>query len=98
MSTDQPAEPTPDVVEGEIVADPTPPGYPPNIPDPDYSESGVPTFDFVRDKIENRIATSIGARELAEESPQGQQVDEMMRKRDEAAKKKLAEIRKSMGK
>ncbi|MGV9710041.1 PspA domain-containing protein [Gordonia sp. NPDC003424] len=101
MSTDNPADPTPDVIEGEIVGDstpPPPPGYTPPLPDPDYTDSGVPTFDFVRDKIENRIATSIGSQELAEESPEGQRVDEMMRKRDEAAKKKLDEIRKSMGK
>ena len=51
----------------------------------------------MRDKIENRISTAIGSQELAEESPEGQQVDEMMRKRDEAAKKRLEEIRKSMG-
>lgn len=72
-------------------------GYLPPIPDPNYTDAGVPTFDFVRDKIENRISTAIGSQELAEESPEGQQVDEMMRKRDEAAKKRLEEIRKSMG-
>ncbi|MCM3897412.1 MULTISPECIES: hypothetical protein [Gordonia] len=65
--------------------------------DPDYSEQGVPSFDFVRDKIEKRISTAIGSQELAEGTPEGQGVDDMMRKRDEAAKKKLEEIRKSMG-
>ena len=65
--------------------------------DPDYSEQGVPSFDFVRDKIEKRISTAIGSQELAEGTPEGQGVDDMMRKRDEAAKKKLDEIRKSMG-
>ena len=113
MSSDTPHEPAkdtvtgaqPDIVEGEVVADPTQPsatpapsGYTPPIPDPNYSSTGVPTFDFVRDKIENRISTAIGREELAQTSPEGQQVDEMMRKRDEAAKKKLDEIRKSMGK
>ncbi|WP_202422056.1 PspA domain-containing protein [Gordonia sp. SID5947] len=76
---------------------PPSPGFGTTLPDPGYDESGVPTFDFVRDKIEHRIATAIGSEELAEASPEGQQVDEMMRKRDEAAKKKLDEIRKSMG-
>ncbi|MFW0793038.1 PspA domain-containing protein [Gordonia sp. CPCC 205515] len=101
MSSEQPDQPGSEVVEGEIVTNTTPappPGYTPPLPDPNYTDSGVPTFDFVRDKIEGRITTSIGARELAEESPEGQRVDEMMRKRDEAAKKKLDEIRKSMGK
>ncbi|WP_262365869.1 PspA domain-containing protein [Gordonia sp. OPL2] len=79
-------------------ATPPPPGYTPPIPDPNYTNSGVPTFDFVRDKIENRISTAIGSEELAHAGPEGQQVDEMMRKRDEAARKKLEEIRKSMGK
>ncbi|MDL9938945.1 PspA domain-containing protein [Gordonia sp. ABSL1-1] len=91
------------IIEGEVVdsstqTPATPSGYLPPIPDPNYTESGVPTFDFVRGKIQNRIGTAIGSQELAEESPEGQQVDEMMRKRDEAAKKKLEEIRKSMGK
>ncbi|GAB90451.1 hypothetical protein [Gordonia rhizosphera] len=105
MTSDTPQNPNPDVVEGEVVADPaqtpqtapTPTGYIPPVPDPNYTEQGVPTFDFVRDKIENRVATAIGSEELAHATPEGQQVDEMMRKRDEAAKKKLDEIRKSMG-
>lgn len=108
VNPDKREEPQPDVVDAEVVlpepASPTsvpaPPGYVTGaaIPDPGYDQSGVPTFDFVRDKIENRVATAIGSEELAEASPEGQQVDEMMRKRDEAAKKKLDEIRKSMGK
>ncbi|MBD0860252.1 PspA domain-containing protein [Gordonia sp. zg691] len=83
-----------DIIDAEIVHTGPVPGA---LPDPDYTDSGVPTFDFVRDKIENRITTAIGSQELAEASPEGQGVDEMMRKRDEAAKKRLAEIRKSMG-
>ena len=65
--------------------------------DPDYNEQGVPSFDFVRDKIEKRISTAIGSHELADASPEGRSIDEMVRKREEAAKKKLDEIRKSMG-
>ncbi|WP_288813890.1 PspA domain-containing protein [uncultured Gordonia sp.] len=83
-----------EIIDAEIV--PTGP-VPGAVPAPDYSDSGVPTFDFVRDKIENRITTAIGSQELAEASAEGQSVDEMMRKRDEAAKKRLEEIRKSMG-
>ncbi|GAB87286.1 PspA domain-containing protein [Gordonia rubripertincta] len=83
-----------DVIDAEIVHTGPVPG---TLPDPDYTDSGVPTFDFVRDKIENRVTTAIGSQELAEASAEGQSVDEMMRKRDEAAKKRLEEIRKSMG-
>ena len=90
-----------DVIDAEVLPSTSGPsvGAPltPSLPDPDYTESGVPTFDFVRDKIENRITTAIGSQELAEATPEGQQVDEMVRKRDEAAKKRLEEIRKSMG-
>ncbi|MGW0035907.1 PspA domain-containing protein [Gordonia sp. NPDC003376] len=102
MTTPDAPDPTPydprastgQIIDGEVVS--VEPVIPP-VPDPDYSERGVPTFDFVRDKIESRIATAIGSQELAESTPEGQSVDEMMRSRDEAAKKRLAEIRKSMG-
>src|SRR3954468_1866269 len=36
----------------------------------DYSDDGVPTFDYVRDRIENRVATSAGTQELTGASPQ----------------------------
>ena len=103
-------EPVGEVIDAEIleteVVDTASPGssFPgsttissPGHIDPDSSEQGVPSFDFVRDKIEKRISTAIGSQELAEGTPEGQGVDDMMRKRDEAAKKKLDEIRKSMG-
>ncbi|MGC4935756.1 PspA domain-containing protein [Gordonia sp. DT30] len=96
-----PGRPDDDIIDGEVLPPATPravenPLTPP-LPDPDYTESGVPTFDFVRDKIENRITTAIGSQELAEGTPEGRQVDKMIRKRDEAAKERLEEIRKSMG-
>jgi len=93
----------PEIVDAEVVEQPpASPGLPgvgaaPVLPDPDYSEAGVPSFDFVRDKIEKRISTAIGSEVLAESSAEGQQADEALRKRTEAAKKKLDEIRKSMG-
>ncbi|EGD55997.1 hypothetical protein [Gordonia neofelifaecis] len=62
-----------------------------------YTEAGVPTFDHVRDKIEKRTATAIGSEELSEMTPEAQALDEAMADRDAAAKKKLEEIRKSMG-
>lgn len=89
------------IVDSEVVETGNTPGTPyagsPAHTDPDYTEQGVPSFDFVRDKIEKRISTAIGSQELAEATSEGRGVDEMMRARDEAARKKLEEIRKSMG-
>lgn len=107
MNSDNPHDPasekpSDEIVDAEVVDTPatSPPstGYIPPVPDPNYTEHGVPTFDFVRDKIENRISTAIGSQELAESTPEGKEVDDMLAKRNEAAKKKLDEIRKSMGK
>ncbi len=64
--------------------------------DPGYTTSGVPTFDSVREKIEGRYETSIGAAELDAESSEGQSVDEQYEARERAAAERLAEIRKSM--
>ena len=53
---------------GEFMADePTTPT--PNI-DTGYTDAGVPTLDGVRDKIETRYGTALGATELAEETPE----------------------------
>jgi phage shock protein A len=65
-------------------------------PEGDYTESGVPSFDFVRDRIENRYATSLGSTELAGETPEASAFEEKMADRDRAAKDKLEEIRRSM--
>ncbi|MGA8332077.1 MAG: hypothetical protein WB777_22725 [Mycobacterium sp.] len=64
--------------------------------DPGYTTSGVPTFDSVREKIEGRYETSIGAAELDAESPEGQSVDEQYEAQQRAAAERLAEIRTSM--
>jgi phage shock protein A len=64
--------------------------------DPDYTNSGIPTFESVRDKIETRYETSIGAAELDAESPEGRDVEEQYEKRQQAAADRLAQIRKSM--
>lgn len=87
-------------IDGEVVdaVDPTPTVNAPSFSDvTGYTESGVPTFDHVRDKIERRAATAVGGRELAEAGAEAAAIDEAMAKRDEAAKKRLEEIRKSMG-
>ena len=64
--------------------------------DPGYTSSGIPTFESVRDKIESRYETSIGAAELDAESPEGRDVEEQYQERQRAAAERLAQIRKSM--
>ena len=49
--------------------------------DPGYTDSGIPTFESVRDKIETRYETSIGTAELDAESPEGRDVEEQYEKR-----------------
>lgn len=80
-------------IDAEIVDDP-PPAPPTTLGD--YTEAGVPTFDYVRDQIENRYATSTGASELAGESPQGRTVDEELAAREQAGRDRLEEIRRAM--
>lgn len=89
--------------------DPTPPGDtaeagtapdrpPPVDPFPTgYTNEGVPTLDYVRDKIEGRLATSLGAAELAEESAAGRDIADQEAERARKAKEKLDEIRRSLG-
>ncbi|WP_326836548.1 hypothetical protein VSH64_16815 [Amycolatopsis rhabdoformis] len=103
MTTNQPDGQEP--LDAEIVespATPAAPGFPggADLPEPDYSEGGVPSFDFVRDRIENRYNTSVGAQELAGiGGPETvESLDKKIADRDKAAKDKLAEIRRSMGK
>ena len=71
--------------------DPTPPQV-----DPNYTASGVPTFDSVREKIETRLGTAMGASELASETPEGRTAEEQFEARQKAATEKLEEIRASM--
>src|ERR1700712_758275 len=62
-----------DVIDAEIVESPmlTPAVYGNleaygSLPAPDYSAAGVPSLDYVRDKIEGRYGTAIGSAELAQ--------------------------------
>lgn len=64
--------------------------------DADYTASGVPTFESVRDKVEKRYETSIGAAELDAESPEGRDIEEEYQTRQRAATERLAQIRESM--
>ena len=68
----------------------------PGDADPGYSESGVPTFESVREKIETRYGTSLGAAELDAQTPEGRTVEEQYEARQRAAAERLAQIRESM--
>ena len=52
------------IIDAEIVPDPVPV----TPPDTGYTPDGVPTFEAVREKIENRYGTAIGSSELAAET------------------------------
>ncbi|OLS99849.1 hypothetical protein BJF90_37705 [Pseudonocardia sp. CNS-004] len=91
--TDPSNERTPEPIDAETVPDPTPPAP----PAPDYDEHGVPSLDYVRDKIEGRYATSLGAAELAEGTAAGRSVEEQEAERAAKAKEKLEELRRSLG-
>jgi phage shock protein A len=77
---------------------PTEPGGGSSSPnsEPGYDDRGVPTFDSVREKIESRYETSIGAAELDSESPEGRSIEEQYEERQKAAAERLAAIRESM--
>lgn len=88
-----PSEP----VDAEIVeaVDTTPP---PSLPPPDYDARGVPSLDYVRDKIEGRYATSLGGTELAEGTAEVRSLEQQEAERARAARARLDEIRRGMGK
>jgi phage shock protein A len=69
----------------------------PPTPSGDYVD-GVPTFDFVRDRIEGRYATAVGSTELADESATGRTVARQQEDRDAKARERLEQIRRSLGK
>lgn len=84
----QPPKPDdPAVVEAELV-----------IPDTGYTPAGVPTLEGVREKIEGRYGTALGATELAEETTEGRAAAQQFEARQKAAEEKLEEIRASMHK
>ncbi|MFN3002542.1 hypothetical protein [Mycolicibacterium wolinskyi] len=95
---EQSAESDETVVEGEVVPPatgsiPTPTSH---SPETGYTPAGVPTFESVREKIETRYGTSIGASELAADTPEGRAVEEQYDARQRAAAERLKQIRQSM--
>lgn len=85
--------PEPAADESAAVPTPSPTPAPEDV---GYTPDGVPTFDMVREKIETRYGTAIGAHELAAETPEGRTVEEQYEARQEAAADRLAQIRESM--
>jgi hypothetical protein len=78
-------------------ASPLPPVPAPNL-DTGYTDAGVPTLEGVREKIETRYGTALGATELAEETPEVRTAAEHYEAQHKAAAEKLEEIRASMRK
>jgi phage shock protein A len=90
-----PDETTP---EPDTPAEPVAPVEPAEPVDTGYTPSGVPTYESVREKIETRYGTAVGASELAAETPEGRTVEEQYDARQRAAAERLARIRESMKK
>ncbi|ALL77836.1 hypothetical protein AD006_25575 [Pseudonocardia sp. EC080610-09] len=90
------SEPTPNP---PAVPDPDVPGGPvePAGPVGDYTESGAPTFEFVRDRIEGRAATAAAAEELAGGDTRAREAEDAFADRERKAADRLEEIRRSMG-
>lgn len=80
---------------GVVSKEPTQPEVPQET-ETGYTPAGVPTFDAVREKIETRFGTALGASELAAETPEGRSVEEQYEKRQQAAAERLQKIRESM--
>jgi hypothetical protein len=61
-----------------------------------YGPGGVPTWESVRDKVEQRFGTAQGMGELSSQTPTGRTVEEQWDAREKAARERLEQIRKSM--
>lgn len=86
-------------IDAEIVEESTALDTPPPVVAPsDYTDAGVPTFDYVRDRIETRVGTGIGAAELADVTPEGKAAEDQYEARKKAGLDKLEEIRRSLHK
>ncbi len=81
---------------GEAVAGSSLPPLIPVQPDTGYTPAGVPTLEGVREKIETRYGTALGATELAEGTAAGQDVAQRFEERQKAAADKLDQIRATM--
>lgn len=65
----------------------------------DYTDAGVPTLDYVRNRVEGRLGTAAGAAELAEvaaDRGREQRLADQQAEREAAAADRLAAIRASL--
>ncbi|WP_181784550.1 hypothetical protein [Pseudonocardia pini] len=83
-----------DIVDAEVV-EPTALTPPPPAVSTDYTDQGVPTLDYVRDKIEGRSATAMGWEELR--TKEVEEAEKKFAEREEKGKAKLDELRKQLG-
>jgi hypothetical protein len=88
-----PAAPAVRPVTASVTAPVTPPV---TAPSGDYDKYGVPTMDFVRNKIEARYAASLGAEELARETAEAKSFEQREEERAKAAEAALERIRQSL--
>ena len=100
-AAEQPSIDPNEPIDAELVPLDTPASAPVSpvptpVIDPGYTPDGVPTFESVREKIENRYGTAIGSAELAAETPEGRSVEEQYEARQKAAAERLEQIRRSM--
>jgi hypothetical protein len=85
-----------EIIDAEVVPAEPPAPTPTTPPDTGYTPGGVPTFESVREKIEDRYGTAIGSSELASETAEGRQVEEQYEARQRAAHDRLEQIKASM--
>ena len=64
--------------------------------DPGYTDRGVPTFESVREKIETRFGTALGATELDSGTAEARDAEQHFEARQMAAADRLEQIRESM--
>lgn len=95
-TADEKPTPEPQVATSEALEPQPPTPSPAEAADTGYTPDGVPTFESVREKIETRYGTAIGATEMAAETPEGRSVEEQYEERQRAAAERLEQIRKSM--
>jgi hypothetical protein len=90
-------EPAPVPAGTAVTSTPLPDLVPPAPSIPfDYTDAGVPTMDYVRDKIEGRYGTALGSTELAEATGAAEQQRNAVAERERLAKEKLAELRRQV--
>lgn len=111
LATEETVEVAGEIIDAEIVPTPvgsavsttptlpgTPVTSPTGVPAPafDYTDAGVPTLDYVRDRIEKRWGTAQGSAEIAGATEAAEQQKKRDEDRAELAAEKLAEIRRGL--